>query len=326
MRGTTKIICLFMLSVFMYFIIETSLFGFITPYFFGYFSRPMWFTSFLIIFYILLCFRILQKKFNHLTLTKEEELSMILLLPIIIMSGCRSLFAVTGILAVSYYSIPGVTALSIVIFYNKNSRPPSFLARILIIIILLAPFYYTTARNDWASTYGDVTPAQTKTTIQEGFGTGIKTNQYFYDLYTWILKTSETYSQKDDYIISYVISPMVHMITKRLPALEESFIIMDPSTTAFFHNAIDKMILYNRQPKIAFLFEATPALLPIPLKKNNYSWVPNSKHEYTWNPKQFEFSLSKDPISLYIKKHMSLIETFKLPGKGIVQCFVDKDL
>jgi len=38
------------------------------------------------------------------------------------------------------------------------------------------------------------------------------------------VQTAEKYSSKDDYIISYIYTPMVHMITKRKPALEDTYI------------------------------------------------------------------------------------------------------
>ena len=46
----------------------------------------------------------------------------------------------------------------------------------------------------------------------------LKPIKIYKDLYEWISATSQAYSNKDDYIISYVVSPMVHMIAQRRPA------------------------------------------------------------------------------------------------------------
>ena len=67
-------------------------------------------------------------------------------------------------------------------------------------------------------------PEQANVEIEQGFGKGIKTNQVYKDLYEWISATSQAYSNKDDYVISYVVSSMVHMIAQRRPALEDSWI------------------------------------------------------------------------------------------------------
>ena len=70
--------------------------------------------------------------------------------------------------------------------------------------------------------------------IDQGYGKGIKTNQLYKGLYNWISRTSDKFSSKDDYIIAYVQSSMVHMISKRRPSFADSFITFGLFPESFY--------------------------------------------------------------------------------------------
>ncbi|MBC2716499.1 MAG: hypothetical protein HF978_14435 [Desulfobacteraceae bacterium] len=301
-------------SVTMYVFIETSFWGKISPYFYGWFAKPMWFASLLIAFFIIFWFNVIVKFFKKQNYTKSEELSVILLIPIILMAASRSLFSTTGILSISYYSIPAVTAMAFVVINNQQIHLKSVFVKLLILIFLFTPFYYTTSMTDWEFTYFDVRPKDMTTTIQSGFGKGIRTNEAYSRIYNWIRTTSDKYTKEHDFMISYTTTAMAHMITKRRPSLDKSFINYSSVSIEYLTNAVDKMIRSVRQPEIAFVFESPPSLLRSLTNKDMYGWV----------GKCFQFSTATDPLSIYIKTNMKYVENFRFSPNNDVKCFVDK--
>jgi len=309
-----SIICLSGLSLLMYFVIDTSLFGLITPYYNGWFARPMWFDSVLISFTVLFWIYMTSKFFFKSEYNKGEELSIVLLIPFSVMALTMSIFSGLGVLSVLQCSIPAVAAIAIAIIYVRNIYKQTYTIKLLILIMFFAPFYIATGWADWSFSFFDVSPRQANVTIEEGFGTGIKTNRVYYGLYGWIRSTSEKYTDKDDFIISYVVSPMVHMIAKRRPALDDTFISFGEVPMGYYDKSISKMKERNRYPKLAFVFESMPALAPISLKDGKYGWF----------GKQFVFSpQSHDPISRYVLDNMKLKERYQLYEGIVVRCFVD---
>jgi len=185
---------------------------------------------------------------------------------------------------------------------------------IIIFMLLLGPFYYTTARHDWEFTFYDVRPEYANVRIKSGFGRGIYTNQIYSRIYDWLIANATYFTQPGDYAISYVLSPMVHMITKLRPSLDDTFIEFELSNS-YFEKCVKKMKQRGREPKIAFIFEWTPVLFP---KKGT--------NDMGFRYKNFDFSLSRDPIAIYIKTHMAHASTFKISDDHIIRCYVDFNL
>jgi hypothetical protein len=184
-----------------------------------------------------------------------------------------------------------------------------------LILFLLGPFYYMTAENDWEFTFFDVVPAQADTRIETGFGRGIYTNHLYSMLYDWLIANASAFTQPDDYAISYAVSPMVHMITGLRPSLDDTFIIVDKSRH-YFEACIEFMKEKDRAPKIAFVFERIPAFSPASQKKGTLSFL----------GKSFDFISSMDPISVYVRTHMTPASTFKISDDHIIRCYVDFNL
>ena len=305
----------FIISAIMFFTIKTSLFGLIKPYWNGWFSSPMWFASMLIAFSFMFWFSLLKKYVFNNQFSEGEELALILLLPANILFIVGSIFSGLGVLSVVHYSIPVIAAMAVTFINKNNICNKSYAIKFILLTLFLVPFYYTTALDDWHFTFFDVSPNQMETTIESGFGSGIKTNQDYYNLYKWISHNAEGYSNDDDFIISYVVSPMVHMISKRRPALDDSFISHGELPYDYLKETIKFMKKRNRKPSLAFIFESMPGLSPLSMENNQYQWF----------NKQFVFSSqTKDPISRYILDNMVIVDEFTLSKDNKVRCFVDK--
>jgi len=303
--GVLSILAAMMLAV-----IDTSLFGLITPYYNGWFGRPMWFAALLASsFFLFLChfiFKVVKKKpWNNF-----ELLALILFIPGIIAAINGSIFSGLGFLAVLHSSIPAVAAMACAIMSMATIKKRVYLVKLAILILFFVPFYYTTAWSDWKFTFFDVAPEQANVEIETGFGKGIKTNQAYKDLYVWISTTSQAYSNKDDYVISYAVSPMVHMIARRRPALDDTFVSFAGFPVDYYSKAIEFMKNRGRKPKLAYVFEAMPALMPVTLEDPKRIWM----------GKQFSFP-SDDPISQYILDNMTPIQRFPISNElSVIIC------
>jgi tetratricopeptide (TPR) repeat protein len=240
---------------------------------------------------------------------------MILLVPTIIMAVSSSFFSSLGLLTVLHSSIPAVAIIASLLLSDVFIGKRSYLEKLVVLTLILAPFYITTSLHAWNFTFFDVKPGEANATIEEGFGKGIRTNDAFKNLYDWIRVTSDSYTKKDDYILSYVMSPMVHMIAKRRPALDDPFIDFATSPHDYYYviKAIAFMKARRREPKLAFVFEAQPGLISIPSR---------GVVEYAWFGDQFHFP-SSDPLSLYVMQNMTPVGSFKLQDRVIARCFID---
>jgi hypothetical protein len=307
--------CCAILSLIILLIINTSLFGFLTPYFNGLFGKPMWFSSFLMAFTILFWINTIRKYVLKRAFDKEKELSIILMVPFTICAFTMSVFSSLGSLSVCQTAIPAVAAISLMLTSQlKNMKYPHPIA-IVILILLLGPFYYTTARSDWSFTFFDVQPKQATVQLETGFGKGIYTNPLYSKLYDWLIANAATFTQPRDYAISYTVSPMTHMITGLRPSLDDTFIIFE-KPRSYFEKCIEKMVQRGREPKIAFIFERMPILIPVSVEKGTV----------TFPGKAFDFQSSDDPISTYVKTKMTQMSTFKISDDHIIRCYVDNNL
>ena len=164
---------LVILAVMMYAIIDTCLFGLITPYYNGWFDRPMWFTALLVSsYFVFVCYFIFKTLFNK-QWDKLELYGLIIIIPAIIMAISNSIFSASGILTVLHSSIIGVAGITCMILSVKSVEKRSYFIKLIALLLFFAPFYYSTALHNWEWTYFDVTPKLTTVKIDEGFGKGI---------------------------------------------------------------------------------------------------------------------------------------------------------
>ncbi|MBC2716486.1 MAG: hypothetical protein HF978_14370 [Desulfobacteraceae bacterium] len=304
-----------LLSLIIFLIINTSLFVFLVPYYKGGFGKPMWFSSLLMSFTILFWMHTIRKYILKKIFSKEEELSIILMVPFTICSLTMGVFSGLGAVSVAQSAIPSVVAISYMLTSQLKNMRYQHPVAILILTLLLGPFYYTTARHDWNFTFFDVQPRLTNVKIETGFGRGIYTNQVYSKLYDWLIANAKAFTQLDDYAISYVVSPMVHMITRLRPSLDDTFITFE-KPRSYYEKCIKKMEQRGREPKIAFIFELKLKLFPVSLEQGTVSI----------SSKEFDFMSSPDPISNYVKTHMTPASTFKISKDHIIRCYVDNNL
>ncbi len=303
------------LSLIAFFIIKTSFLGILTPYYNGLFGRPMWFSSLLIAFIIFFWTHMISKYLLKKELNKEEELSILLLVPFTICALTMSIFSALGSLAVCQASIPAVAGIFCVVTSRLKPKKHPLAITLAMILLLLGPFYYMTAENDWEFTFFDVPPSKADTIIESGFGKGIYTNQLYSKLYDWLITNAEIFTRPEDYAISYAVAPMVHMVIKRRPSLDDTFITFTKSQR-YFEECIEFMKQRQREPKIAFIFERMPGLFPSSREKGAVHFL----------GKSFDFNTSQDPISVYIRTHMIPAATFKISDDHIIRCFVNQSL
>jgi hypothetical protein len=296
-------------------IINTSLFGFLLPYNNGWFGKPMWFSSMLMAFIILFWMKIIRKYVLKRAFDEEEALSIILMAPFTICACTMSIFSGLGALSICQTAIPATAAIALMMTTQFKNMKHQHVISFVILIFLLGPFYYTTARSDWDFTFFDFQPKQLDVRIESGFGRGIYTNQLYAKLYEWLIANTNAFTKPGDYAISYTVSPMVHMITGLKPSLDDTFITFE-KPEGYYKKAIEFMKKRGREPRIAFIFERMPILLPVSMEKGTV----------TFPAKGFNFMSSRDPISGYVKTHMTPASTFNISNDYVIQCYVDNRL
>ena len=303
------------LSILVYFIIETSCFGVVRPYYNGWFGRPMWFSglliAFIFLFWIVAAFRLFRK-----TSDQPFEFLIVIMVPVTILAVFMIFFSGLKALTALHVSIPAAVTISFFFISGTDNRSKPILTRFAVLVFLLLPFYYTTAWADWRFTYFDVSPVQASSEISQGFGKGIKTNPIYARLDGWIRDITEKFSDKDDFMISYIRSPMPHMIAKRRPSLDDTFVDFFSRSPEVYQEAIRIMKAERREPAIAFVFERMPVLLPVSLEEGTYRLPKN----------QFQFHDATDPVSSYIKDNMELAGEFVVSKKDeyVIRCYVRK--
>jgi hypothetical protein len=290
------------LSFIVLLIIITSFFGCITPYHNIWYAKQMWFASLLSAFTILIWIYVIRKYFSKRIFCKEEKLSIILMIPFTISSLTMSAFSGMGELAVTQTAIPAVAAIAYMAASQFKNMKYRLMITTVTLILLLGPFYYTTARSDWNFTFFDVQPKDATVRLETGFGRGIYTNMAFSKLYDWLIANAAYFTDQNDYAISYYCAPMVHMIIGLRPSLDDTYIIIE-KPNSYFEKCIKKMLERGREPSIAFIFEQIPAFD---------------------QGRQLDFSSSTDPITTYVKTHMTPASTFKISDYHIIRCYVDK--
>jgi hypothetical protein len=321
------------LSFIVLLIIITSFFGCITPYHNIWYAKQMWFASLLSAFTILFWIYVIRKYFSKRIFCKEEKLSIILMIPFTISSLTMSTFSGMGELAVTQTAIPAVAAIFLFVMARVNEyelqkhsemkippipplqrgaggiftvRPMKYqsVAALVAVMLLLGPFYYASARSDWNFTFFDVQPKDATVRLETGFGRGIYTNIAYSKLYDWLIANAAYFTEPNDYAISYYCAPMVHMIIRLRPSLDDTYIIIE-KPNIYYEKCIQKMLERGREPRIAFIFENIPAFD---------------------QGRQLDFSSSTDPITIYVKTHMTPASSFKISDYHIIRCYVDYNL
>jgi len=200
-------------------------------------------------------------------------------------------------------------------------RLRSNIFKLIILVLAFAPFYYTTAWSDWNFTYCDVKPKHADVEITEGFLKGIHTNSVYKNINDWIRKNTAIYTKKDDFIISYILAPMVYMIAERRPAIEESFLV--PPVDWYvkdYQRIVENIQTRHRILSMAFVFDNSPALNTINEKSKIQLNLKGDTYKF-FSP-WYNFEKSIDPLADYIRRNMTMVDLITYENRT-TRCFVD---
>ena len=313
---------IFAASLIMYYIINTSFWN-QPEVIFWFYSRPMWLAALLISFFILFILKIVFTLFRKLKFHDIEVSGVIILIPVLLLIVSSSICGALGILSILQNSIPALASFSIVFLAYTRSKAKSLGYNALVLVMILAPFYGSIIYNNWIYNYDDVLTKDINAEIDKGFGMGIKTNNIYKGLYDWIATTTETYTKPNDFIISYVNSPMVHMIAKRRPSLDDTYIQYTEKPYGYYENALMKMHELKREPRLVFIFYSPPEMVP-----NNPQYIEETgikpRVNYFRAGRQIESLIpARDPITNYVINHMYFLEKYNLFDDMYALCYVD---
>lgn len=260
---------------------------------------PTWFASFFIVLLVILWFNVIKNYFIDKNYNTFEELCFILLIPSTILAGIQSIFSFNKYLMIMQSSIPLSAVISIYILFQTKIKNQPFLIKSLVLIFFLFPFYYSIAwYNFYCAPQKVFLYSNIDVEVSDGFGRNIKTDMVYNKFYSWIHSISKKNSNDRDFIISFVESPMVHMITNRRPSLATSwitFLFNHPSD--FYAEELEVMKKNNRQPKLAFIYNHIVGNFPLP---------------------------TENPVSSYIKENMVPLDAFQVNGEIVAICYIDR--
>ncbi|MFQ5508303.1 MAG: hypothetical protein ACE5FN_03090 [Leptospirillia bacterium] len=301
------------LSAGLFAVMKTNLFGALDHYWRGWFDAPMWMSTLLIVFLVTATVWCLYRMWRPAGLDREQWLILILLLPGAVVVPLFGHFSEMGMLSPNFVAIPVLLGGATLVPRHLNTRHLTRSLQALLLVLLLFPFYYQTAQADWRFTYFDMVPERLNRTVAEGFAAGIRTNFLYDEMIRWVADRAQRYSTPEDRIIAFEGTPMVHMITGRLPALNHSWLGLARSV-ALRSDAIRLMESQGRAPRLAFFFVTPPLLLPVSLEDG------------TFMPDRSRNGLHPtDPVHRYVARHMQRVDVFQAKGKTWVELYVRRE-
>jgi hypothetical protein len=292
-------------SAIIFAVINTNLFEVIPPFWGGWFNSQMWLASLVVSTWIMgLSSIFFQYKKTHM-LDDTSQLFLVLLIPCIIMGGLFVFFSSLGPLTVQSASIPTMLALAVLVAQWARGS----IRGLLILTLMLGPFYYSMAWADWKFTYFDLPPKYLTSTFTQGFATGIRTNKLYFSMATWMQEMSHQYSQEGDFAIVTDQTPMGYMLINRRPALNHSWGGLGNSKP-LRRDAVAQMIRDKREPKIAFRFVSAPLFLPTSIREEKYALGGQSQ----MNP--------DDPIDGYMMHNMKHVDSFFFQQRTWIELYI----
>ena len=311
LQSLRLITALMFFAVMMLLIIETSGFNMIKPYYRDWFSRPMWFVGFIIAFLIIIWFNNIKD-----TVNSEKEINYLFLIPCSLQIIIMSIFSAFGVLTILYAAIPITAMFARFIINHAALRNQSKGFRLAVLLLCLFPFTFSLLEHNLKFRLLDLNPKQLTTKLETGFGRGIYTNRLYADIYAWISKNAQIWSQKNDFILVLSGVPMVYLIAQRRPALGDPLSVFI-CPFSFHKKELNLMQIKKRSPQIAFVFYDTPLYLPVLFNQNKFRL---SLNEF------LDFQIPQpNPLSQYIKKNMIPVDTFKIKGRKSIICYWDKN-
>ena len=296
-------------AVLMFFVIDTNLFGQVTPFWRGWLPRQMWFSALLIVAMPALLGYLIHRTRRSMPLEREHLLLLVLVLPSALLVLLFSQFSSAGVLVTCYAALPVCMALALFTVLRLENLRAGVWAAALTVAGLLLPFYYHLARADWEFTFFDLPPKHLTRVIPNGFGAGIHTSEFYQVIVDWMTTTAQAYSGDNDLAIITDLSPMGYMVIKRRPALNHSYTgwALSPSLR---RDAVRAMLRQGREPGIAYRFLRAPYILPASRANGVYTLADRIPYS------------AYDPISRYIKDRMQYLGTFYFKNEPLIELYV----
>lgn len=161
---------------------------------------------------------------------------------------------------------------------------------------------------DYKFTYFDKSPDQLDTQITEGPAVGIQTNEVTAFIESTIRRAVAQHTDANDLILSFDQTPMVYFLSKRRPAVDHSWIGITGGSEKEAKEAIQKMIVSDRLPKLALHWQ------------NKFLWVPTTEELDTFALSSFSPSLER-PILEFVQSNMTRIATINIGEFPMVEIF-----
>lgn len=163
-------------------------------------------------------------------------------------------------------------------------------------------------RADYQFTYFDKAPSQLDTVIQDGPAAGIQTNSVNAFIEGTIRKAVATNTDEGDLILSFDQTPMVYFLGRRRPAVDHSWIGITGGNEENAKNAIQKMIVANRIPKLALHWQ------------NKFLWIPLDEQFKNFTLSGFSASTER-PILAYVRSNMTRVATINIGELPMVEIY-----
>ena len=166
-------------------------------------------------------------------------------------------------------------------------------------------------RADYQFTYFDKSPSQLDTVIQDGPAAGIQTNAVNAFIEATIRKAVSANSQPSDLILSFDQTPMVYFLTQRRPSVDHSWIGITGGDEVSAKDAIQKMIVGNRLPKLALHWQ------------NKFLWIPLDEQFSDFTLSGFAESAEK-PILAFVRANMMRVATINIGELPMVEIYKER--
>lgn len=175
----------------------------------------------------------------------------------------------------------------------------------------LAPSSAFLLRADYQFTYFDKTPNQLNTVIQDGPAAGIQTNEINAFIERTIRQAVGLNSEPGDLILSFDQTPMVYFLTRRRPAVDHSWIGITGGDERSAKDAIQKMIVSDRLPKLALHWQ------------NKFLWLPIDEQFSDFALSGFAPS-TEAPVLAYVRSNMTQVATINIGELPMVEIYQDQ--
>lgn len=299
------------LALAFYGVMDSRLFGLITPFWRGWFNAPMWFAGLLIAFILFFIGQAVLRRRAGIGLDRGERMVLATLVPVAVLAFVLINTSDGRSMSIVYMSIPAAVALAVWLLGRPGIREAGGVVQALLLVALLFPFYVQSAMADWKFTYFDLPPAGLDAEIETGAAAGIRTNEVYRNMVGWITDRAAAYTQPGDLAIFMEEVPTGYVLTGLRPALNHSWtgLARSPSLR---RDAVEQMVRDGRHPQVAFRFVRAPYLFPDP-----GGGAPSAGGVINYPP--------GDPVYAYIRAHMRLADRMVIGGSPWIEFYLQND-